>query len=385
MAGIPVARLKRSEPAIKVLHFIPSFGPGGAERQLALVAPALARDGVEVHVAYVTGGPNLARFDGTDVRLHALPAASNHDPMLAWRIVRLVRRVHPDVVQTWLTQMDVLAGGAALLCGVPLIVSERSSAAAYAPGWKTRLRLRIGRRAAGVVANSRGGIDYWAPHVPADRLHLVRNCVTADDANEAREIDPDDPLASFVGGRPLVLFAGRFSYEKNIPALVDALVLVARERPDVAIVMFGDGPERDAAAQRIAAAGMVDRIALPGYSPRLQAWMAGAAACVSVSHFEGHPNVVIEAASVGCPLVLSDIPAHRELFDERAVTFVPTDSPSAIARGVLESLHNPAAARERAAHARTIAAQHDLPATVASYRTLYEQVLVRARRTPSPT
>lgn len=370
---------------MKVLHCIPSFGPGGAERQLALVAPALARDGIEVHVAYVAGGPNLARFDGTAVRLHALPAASNHDPRLAWRILRLVRRVRPDVVQTWLTQMDILAGGAALLSGVPLIVSERSSAAAYAPGWKTRLRLRIGRRAAGVVANSRGGIDYWSPHVPADRLHLVRNCVTADDADAAGAIDPHDPLATWVAGRPLVLFAGRFSYEKNIPALVDALVLVARDRPDVAIAMFGEGPEHAAAAQRIATAGMTDRIALPGYSPRLQAWMAAAAVCVSVSHFEGHPNVVIEAAAAGCPLVLSDIPAHRELFDERSASFVPADAPAAIARSVLDSLHNPAAARERAARARAIAAQYDLPATVASYRTLYEQVRVRACRTPSPT
>jgi glycosyltransferase involved in cell wall biosynthesis len=358
---------------MKSLHLIASLGPGGAERQLSLIAPALARKGIDVHVAYHTAGPNLARLEHSGVHLHVVPSTGNHSPSLAWNVFQLVHHLQPDVVQTWLTQMDILGGTAALLKGVPLIITERSSAALYAPDWKTRIRLVVGRRAASIVANSHGGIDYWRSHVPADRLHLVRNCVLPIEAPAAGA--PVEALARQLVGEQVVLFAGRFSYEKNIWGLIEALILVARQHANVTIMMFGEGPLRESAVQRIAEYGLSQRVVVAGYSLQLATWMAHAAACVSVSHFEGHPNVVMEAAAAGCPLVLSDITAHRELFDETSASLVPADSPSRIAEAVLETLQNPVGARGRAGRARTIAAKFDLLSAAAAYLAIYERVV----------
>jgi glycosyltransferase involved in cell wall biosynthesis len=329
-----------------------------------------------VHVAYHTGGPNLARLEQSGVHLHLLPSTGNHSPGLAWETFYLVRRLQPDVVQTWLTQMDILGGTAALVNGVPLIVTERNSAALYPPHWKTRLRLMVGRRAASVVANSYGGMDYWRPHVPPDRLHLVRNCVLPTEPTAAGA--PVEALAPQLAGQQVVLFAGRFTYQKNISGLIEALILVARQHAKVTIMMFGEGPLRETAANRIAEFGLSQRVIVADYSVQVATWMGQAAACVSVSHFEGHPNVVMEAAAVGCPLVLSDIAAHRELFDETSASLVPADSPSRIAEAVLDTLQNPVLARERAARARTIAAKFDLVSVAASYRLIYEGVVAAA-------
>src|SRR6185436_12110902 len=92
---------------------------------------------------------------------HRIEGLGNHDPRLLVRLVRLLRRARPDVVQTWLTQMDVLGGLAARLVGRPWILSERASALAYPPGLKIRLRERIGRTADAIVSNSAGGDRYW--------------------------------------------------------------------------------------------------------------------------------------------------------------------------------------------------------------------------------
>src|SRR5689334_10537378 len=46
-----------------------------------------------------------------------------------------------------------------------------------------------------------------------------------------------------------------------------------------------------------------------------------ASAFVSTSEFEGQPNSVLEAAACACPLVLSDIPQHREAVAENAASF----------------------------------------------------------------
>jgi glycosyltransferase involved in cell wall biosynthesis len=356
---------------MNVLHLIASFGPGGAERQLSLVAPALARSGVEVHVAYCSGGPNLDRLEDSGVHLHALTSAGNHDPVLAWKIFQLVRRLRPDVVQTWLLQMDTLGGAAALLNDVPLVISERSSAELYRPSWKTRLRILIGRKASCVVANSNGGIDYWRPHINESRLRLIRNCITPVDDSITTSLDS---MFTQLDSHPIVLYAGRFSHEKNIPMLVDALIRVAHAAPQATILMFGQGPEREFAREQVERAGLSARITLAGYSPNLAEWMRRATVCVSVSHFEGHPNVVLEAAAAGCPLVLSDIASHREMFNPASALLVARDSPDAIASAVLDVVRNPQAARERAAKALAIASQYNLEAVVAEYSTLYESL-----------
>lgn len=288
--------------------------------------------------------------------------------MLLWNLVRLVRHIRPDVVQTWLPQMDILGGLAALVSRTPLLVSERSSAAAYPPGWKIKLRLAIGKRACGVVANSRGGMDYWRPYLPCENLHLVRNC-NADELLSSDTTNESDPLG--LDACPLILFAGRFSYEKNIPVLMAALISVLRRHRNATVVLCGEGPERSLADEMMASAGLRHRMRMTGYSEQLPAWMRRAAVCISVSTFEGHPNVVMEAAMHGCPLVLSDIPAHRELFDEEAAAYAPTTSPERIADAVLDALHNPAAARSRATKARKIAQRWDVPTTLEAYKRIY--------------
>jgi len=267
--------------------------------------------------------------------------------------------------------MDVLGGIAALLSRVPFVISERSAKGNYGPGWKSRTRVLVGSRAACIVANSYGGIDYWRRYLPPARIHLVRNCVLTSGA--VLEV-PGDKMASIVSGRPLVLFAGRFSFEKNIPRLVDALILLARQRPDTTIMMFGEGPERQSAERRIAESGLASQIEIKDVSSQLATWLTQATVCVSVSNFEGHPNVVMEAAAAGCPLVLSDIAAHRELFDESSAFWAPAGSVPDIAGAILAALQNPLEARARALRARDIARQFDLATMVGAYRSIYEAV-----------
>ena len=269
--------------------------------------------------------------------------------------------------------MDILGGTAALLNGVPLILSERSSRQLYEPSWKTRLRLLVGRRAARIIANSRGGMEYWHPYVPAARLQMVSNCVAVPEINESA-IALATAAYPQLAERPLVLFAGRFSFEKNISVLADALTLVASSLPEVSIVMFGEGPERSATIGKVKDAGLAERFLFPGYSADLPAWMKRAAVCVSVSRFEGHPNVVLEAAACGCPLVLSDIPAHREMFDEDSAELVPLTSPQSIAQAIVDTLQRPRVASDRAARARVIVSQWNIPSVVAEYKSIYLQL-----------
>jgi glycosyltransferase involved in cell wall biosynthesis len=353
---------------MKVLYFIPSFGSGGAERQLSLIAPALVSRGIEVHVAHAALGPNHQRIANSGVWMHRLHISNNHDLRLLWRAVSLIRSVGPDIIQTWLLQMDVFGGIAAKLTGKPLIFSERSSAANYPPHWKHTLRAFIGRRADAIIANSDGGLEYWRHQRAKGSLHLIRNCIVAATGSTATPATKD-PCTQ------IVLFAGRLSPEKNVDRLLEAFVLIARARPEVEIRMFGEGPLEEGLARRLAETGLGSRILLGGFTSEIAVWMSAADLCVSVSAWEGHPNVVLEAASLGCPLVLSDIPAHREVIGDEAAVFVDEASVTDISDGILRTLDDPQAARRRARRALDAVSRFTLESVAQGYVEAYRQVL----------
>ena len=221
----------------RLLHVIHGLAVGGAERQLSLLAATQLTRGHDVHIAVVRAGiPDTLRRSGVPV--HVMPSSGHHDPRHIWRLRSLIKSVRAEVVQTWLTQSDVMGGMAALSTGTPWVLSERSSAVGYPRHWKNSLRARLARTSATIVANSRGGVAYWLTQgVTPDRVHEVPNVVDVVAIREAATA----PLPSGFEGRPLVLFAGRLAAEKNPFLMIDALAEAFRNNDAVAM-LCGTGP-----------------------------------------------------------------------------------------------------------------------------------------------
>src|SRR5689334_17836594 len=99
---------------MKILHCIPSMQGGGAERQLTYLAAELRRQGEEVHVAITSHGVNFDRLVAAGAVVHELHGRSPHDPALVLQLRALIAALDPAIVQSWLLQMDVVAGVAAL-------------------------------------------------------------------------------------------------------------------------------------------------------------------------------------------------------------------------------------------------------------------------------
>lgn len=363
---------------MKALHCIPGMGGGGAERQLAYLAGPLGACGWQVHVALTAGGPNLRRLEAGGAAVHRLAATSNHDPRLAWQLARVFRRVRPDLVQVWFVQMEVIAGMIAELSRTPWILSERSSALAYPLTIKNRARIVLARTADAIVSNSAAGDEYWQTRAPPGvARYVIPNALPLDEIDAARPAVPAG--LAIAPGDAVVLFAGRFGAEKNVEALVAALRQVVR-RPRTMAVLCGDGPLRQGIARAIAAADLGGRILTPGYVADIWPLMKRAGVVASVGLFEGRPNAVIEAMACGRPLVVSDIPAHREILDERSAFWIDPGDVAGIAAAITFVLDHPAAAQERAALARARAAPWSIASAAAQYDRVYREVL--ARRAP---
>jgi glycosyltransferase involved in cell wall biosynthesis len=357
---------------MKILYCIPTLGHGGAERQLSYLAAELAAGGHEVHVASSRGGPNLARMESAGVRWRRLGGACHRDPVIFFRLLRLMRRLRPDVVQTILTPMDILGGSAALLTRTRWVLKESSSAPLYTAGWRNRLRLSLGRMADAVVSNSAGGDAYWrSAAVGAQARSVIPNAVPYDEiarADAAR-------VTGFGPAEKVVLYAGRMDEGKNVESLIAALARVAGETPFVA-VMCGDGPRRPHLERMARSLGVAHRIVFKGYVDNLWDLMKRADVLVSLSRVEGCPNVLLEAMACGCPLVVSDIPAHREMLDEGSARFANPDDVLKAAADIKAVLAYGDAARARAARARAAGAPVETAAM--RYEQLYQRLLGEA-------
>jgi glycosyltransferase involved in cell wall biosynthesis len=330
--------------SMRILHCIQGMAGGGAERQLSYLAPAQAQAGDDVHVALVDDGVNSPRLRSGRVTVHRLESRGTHDPLALVRLDRLADRVKPDVIQTWLTRFDILGGLVAIRRGIPWIISERTSAPFYPPTVKNRIRVRLGRRAAAIIANSEEGADYWRNHVRASAMFVVPNAIPIQVVDAEPPADLRHGWAS--ADSPLIMVAGRLSTDKNVGVLLDAVILALLQRPAVAL-FAGDGPERAELEKRVADAGLENRIRFAGYLTQLWAGLKSASVMISASLAEGHPNVVTEALACRCPMVLSDIPIHRRLTNGVAALYAPAHSPQALAAALVEVLDDPASARAR--------------------------------------
>ena len=350
---------------------------GGAERQLTYLSCELVRAGWDIHVAVIQGGPNVGRLDATGAVVHRIGALGNHDPLILTRLIRTVRAVRPDVIQCWLLQMEVFGGIAAIATGIPWILSERTAAPAHQPGVKTWLRVRIGRHATAIVSNSSTGDRYWQARAGRVKRFVIPNGLPLE------EIDATPPTTEaevgVPGTVPVVLYAGRLSAEKNVETMVRALRLIADVRP-VRGIVCGDGPCRERLAGLITELRLVDQVRAVGYVSKLWSLMKRANVLVSISFFEGSPNVVLEAMACGCPLIVSEIPAHRELLDDGMAIFVDPHQPRQVADAIASVLNDPAGAAKRAQAALIRAQVYGLPLVAQRYAEVYRTITASAGR-----
>ena len=353
-----------------ILHLIPTLEGGGAERQLSLLAAEQVRRGYDVHIALRRGGVHAQSLLDGGARLHRLGDRPSVDPRQYFAIVGVVSQLRPDVVQTWLPQMDVIGGLAALQSRTAWVISERTSSKFYADvpyfAW---VRRQIGRYSSAVVANSEAGAAYWRLTGGLPKcVAIIRNALDLVGIRTA-------PAKSRQGlSGDVVLVVGRFSPEKALEIVVQAIGNLEGVDP-LTVVMIGEGPVRGAIEEQIKTASLCSRISIQPYQSDWWSWLKIADCLVVMSRFEGNPNVVLEAMAAGCPVILSDISAHREIADSSSALFVPVDDVNALSNGIAELLLNKGAASERARRAQSNMDRLTVQAMADAYDAVYSDAL----------
>jgi len=149
-------------------------------------------------------------------------------------------------------------------------------------------------------------------------------------------------------GRPVALFVGRVAHEKNIGFLLEALVHVRRQCPEVLLVVAGEGPARADLQATAGALGLADAARFIGYLDRrheLPDCYAAADVFAFASRTETQGLVLLEAMAAGLPVVALSAMGTAEILDGGRGSIVPPDCPQVFGETLAHILSHPAAWR----------------------------------------
>lgn len=254
-----------------------------------------------------------------------------------WYADFMARR--PAVVHAWQDSTCLTAVVAALLAGVPRIVLSTRSTRPDNP--RRRLKRYMERAYRQVMPlpnvvmlnNSRAGAtDYeeWLD-LPPQTVEVIYNGIDFDAL--AAQADPAETARlraehGIPADAPVLGGVFRMSEEKRPLLWIDSAAAVAKAMPDVHFVVCGDGPMRDEMQLRAQKHGIADRLHMPG-QVKVGSWFLMMDVLLLTSRMEGLPNVLLEAQSLGVPVVAPRVGGVPEVVEEGQTGFSVPDADAA--------------------------------------------------------
>jgi glycosyltransferase involved in cell wall biosynthesis len=318
------------EPMIVVL-----YGPEGAHGHYA---PAAREAGVPIVVAGESVDPAVLGQIQED-RVLAQRLSDLPDAIRPW-VVQMAGeflRLKPDCVHAWLDHQNIWSGVAALVVGVPhVVLSTRNVNPTHfpyldQPWFRDWYRLLLRSPRVTVINNSRpGAADYaeWLGCAP-ERIRVVLNGLDPrwiSRPDESRVAALRAELVGSVAARvaqPLVVGGVfRLSEEKQPRLWLDVAHRLARDRDDVVFFHAGEGPLEGMLRAEGGALIKEGRLHLLGRRSDVPALLSAADILLHTARFEGTPNVLLEAAHLGCPTVATTAGGSVDAVDHGGTGFL---------------------------------------------------------------
>lgn len=192
-----------------------------------------------------------------------------------------------------------------------------------------------------------------------------------------------------LSNRPVALFVGRVAHEKNIGFLLEALVHARRLRPDILLVVAGEGPAMDDLKAQVKTLGLRESVQFIGYLDRRQELpdcYAAADVFVFASRTETQGLVLLEAMAAGLPVIaLAEMGTIDILAPARGAISPPAE-PQAFGAALGDFLNRPSAWRHLADEAPVFSGEWSDMAMAARLAWLYRELagLKIASERPSP-
>lgn len=339
--------------AVRILRVIARMNVGGPAWQVSVLTRGLEAEKFETRL--VTGDVDGGEADFMELRDPGLPVLRIPTLGRSVRILgdfrtlaairRAIKEYRPDIVHTHTTKAGLLGRLAAMSCGVPVLVHTfhghilhgyfsrlAVGAVRLLEAWlahRTTALVAVGERVRDeLIEAGVGRTDQYVVIPPGVETNVL------EDPTSARK-QLGLPVES-----PVVLFVGRLTAVKRTDRLIAAMAQVLDRRPDVLLVIVGEGELLN--ETRRLAATLGPSIRFLGWQRDMAQFYAAADCAILTSDNEGMPVSLIEAAMAGTPAVTTNVGSASEVVVDGVTGFLVKPDPADVAEGLLRLLNDDA-------------------------------------------
>ena len=315
MPGAAQVRAPREAFSKRLLLLTTDIAYGGAQRQLLLMAREFVARGWETKLVTLLRPKAFEQEAlGLGVHLESLNlAGSLRSVASVARLVRIIKEWHPDVMHCHMVHANLVGRAIRPLTKVPVLVSAARNEK-EGGRWREYAYRLTDRWSDVTVQNSKAGAERYVKirAVPSTKIRFVPNGVDTEHfvENPQRRDLTRERLG--VNEEFLWLAVGRVAQQKDYPTMLRAfrqmqqaigrttrLLIVGTGTTELQVSAVGGGDE--------------PRIDVLEPTPDVVSYMNAADAFVMSSRWEGMPNVLLEAASCGLPIVSTKVGSVAEI------------------------------------------------------------------------
>jgi len=363
----------------RLLHVIGDWQLAGAEKQLAGLAGRQAQAGWQVEIVVLRGelSPELVEL-AEPCPVTLLPGR----PQGLRRYRALVEKVQHENWQLLAGQLfsgNLYAVAAGHKLGLPVLTFE-GGLEPWRRWYHWSLCRWYWKRAAYVEVNADAvGRNVVAHGGNPDKLRLIYNGIEPSKLLTTGERLAARQRFNLPAEAPVVVMVANLHAPKDPRALLQAVVKLQAEFPELRLLFAGDGTQRSGLEQLINQLGMAEQVQLLGRVADVREVYAAADVFCLSSLAEGLSNAIIEALSLQLPCLVSEAGGNGELVanGERGLTF-PAGNVSACAAGLSKLLTNKEEAAGMAQNGRRWVEQElSWENNLEQHRRLYEEATER--------
>lgn len=362
---------------IRILHIIPNFSTGGAERLVVDLLEATDNERFEAAAVslYPESGTRLEKeIKEKGLTVHFLNKNLGLDLRMVPQIYRIFCAFRPDIVHThrYVLRYALLP---LLFFRVPVRVHTVHNVArkevdgigkfvhrvAFRPG--DVLPVSISRAVANTV-QAEYGRDI---HTPV----IYNGIPTKHFVSYARRYNTE-------GEKNVVLLhVGRFAPQKNHMLLIEAFELAIKVHPRMQLWLIGEGLLRPAVERFVKEKSLTDMVSFIGAVPNVKDFLIDCDIFVLSSDWEGFGIVIAEAMAAGKPAIATAVDGVPELVEDGVTgILVPPRDPQALAQGILRLAKDPELCQRMGEAAQERALERfDIVRAAREYESLYLKLL----------
>lgn len=374
----------------KTLAFtIEELTVGGAERMLVAMANAFVHRGWRVHMVCLKDAGELAAELDPAVSVHVLHKRRGIDVSLPPKLLRCLRQINPQCVNSHLWVANTWTRIALLHTRIPVVATEHSR-----DTWKPWLYRKVDRllatRTAALVTVSADTADFYREKVGVDDalIRVINNGVDTQRYANGSGVELRNFWLGQVADKPtdkqvLLGTVGRLVAAKNHPRLIDALKILVDDEDLhdylIKLVVVGEGSEQAAIERHVHAANLQNSVIFTGIRHDIPDVLAAFDLFVLSSDREGHPLTALEAQAAGTPVVLTNAGGAGEAIARLGKDtggMLVEKSAEALAAALREMILNTVVRQEQSSFAKRFAlANFDTNQMVERYEMLFQSVV----------